>query len=188
MSAHTLAPLPLQTAPPSSKGKAARVPVAEVSPVSPLALFAAEMVSWLWFAPSASKSGAKETSRTTSEVARLQIQPTERFVRFCQEVLSTSEPLHLPSRRRGVQVRADPRSALSLFEKSAAQVSVSVVLLSLLLVSRLKQQNAIDGAPGSEYRLAVTGLMLANKILDDQSEPRSINAVEFRPTHSRRPY
>ncbi|GAA5955046.1 hypothetical protein JCM8115_005606 [Rhodotorula mucilaginosa] len=155
MSAHTLAPLPLQTAPPSSKGKAARVPVAEVSPVSPLALFAAEMVSWLWFAPSASKSGAKETSRTTSEVARLQIQPTERFVRFCQEVLSTT------------------------------QVSVSVVLLSLLLVSRLKQQNAIDGAPGSEYRLAVTGLMLANKILDDQTYTAQtwsqVSSLELKP-------
>lgn len=69
-----------------------------------------------------------------------------------------------------------------MLDNFAAQVSISVVLLSLLLVSRLKQQNAIDGAPGSEYRLAVTGLMLANKILDDQSEPLSIKALKSRPT------
>ncbi|GAA5882863.1 hypothetical protein JCM3774_006318 [Rhodotorula dairenensis] len=155
MSAATLVPIPLESAPPSPNSKPASVPVVPPSPVSPLALFAAEMVSWLWFAPSASKSGAGETSRTSGEVARLQIQPTERFVRFCQEILSTT------------------------------QVSVSVVLLALLLVSRLKQQNAIDGAPGSEYRLAVTGLMLANKILDDQTYTAQtwsqVSSLELKP-------
>ncbi|GAA5986248.1 hypothetical protein JCM10908_006473 [Rhodotorula pacifica] len=150
-----LLPIPLENAPPSPNFKAAPVPVTKEPPISPLALFAAEMVSWLWFAPSASKSGAKETSRTSSEVAKLQIQPTQRFLRFCQEVLSTT------------------------------QVSVSVVLLALLLVSRLKQQNAIDGAPGSEYRLAVTGLMLANKILDDQTYTAQtwsqVSSLELKP-------
>ena len=47
------------------------------------------------------------------------------------------------------------------------------MLLALLFISRLKQRNPINGAPGSEYRLAVTGLMLANKILDDNSASAS---------------
>jgi len=53
------------------------------------------------------------------------------------------------------------------------------VLLALLFVSRLKQKNSISGSPGSEFRLAVTGLMLANKVLDDNSEFSSSPFVSF---------
>lgn len=64
----------------------------------------------------------------------------------------------------------------------AAQVSHSVVLLALLFVSRLKQRNDIKGAAGSEYRLAVTALMLGNKILDDNSAfPHPSSNSRFEP-------
>lgn len=83
-----LAPLDTSNAPPSPTLQ----PIAKAPSVSPLALFAAEMMSWLWFAPGRTKSGTdREGGDEVPEVAKLQVQPTERFVRFCQEVLSTSE-------------------------------------------------------------------------------------------------
>ncbi|GAA6048856.1 hypothetical protein JCM3770_003654 [Rhodotorula araucariae] len=138
---HAVPPIAVSAAPPSP-------PSPPLSSVSALALFAAEMVAWLWFAPSGtSTSGAGASAAAAgggaavdlNGVTKLQVRPSDRFVRFCQEVLSTT------------------------------QVSESVVLLALLFISRLKQRNAINGAQGSEYRLAVTGLMLANKILDDNT-------------------
>lgn len=51
----------------------------------------------------------------------------------------------------------------------AAQVSHSVVILALLYIYRLKANNTICGATGSEFRLTTTALMMANKILDDNS-------------------
>ncbi|BGP42043.1 hypothetical protein JCM10449v2_006045 [Rhodotorula kratochvilovae] len=137
---HAVPPIAVSAAPPSP-------PSPPLSSVSALALFAAEMVAWLWFAPSGTSAhgaGAGATAGAaapvdSSGVTKLQVRPSDRFVRFCQEVLSTT------------------------------QVSESVVLLALLFISRLKQRNAINGAQGSEYRLAVTGLMLANKILDDNT-------------------
>lgn len=86
---------------------------------------------------------------------RMQFAPSTKFVMFCHEVLTTT------------------------------QVSYSVVILALLFVSRLKQKNAIKGSPGSEYRLAVTGLMLANKVLDDNTYTArtwsEVSSLELKP-------
>ncbi|GAA6006113.1 hypothetical protein JCM11491_002035 [Sporobolomyces phaffii] len=83
---------------------------------------------------------ASETEQPEKDAdSRMQFAPSHRFIAFCHDVLTTT------------------------------QVSHSVVLLALLFVSRLKQKNAIKGSPGSEFRLAVTGLMLANKVLDDNT-------------------
>ncbi|GAA5840434.1 hypothetical protein JCM9279_007324 [Rhodotorula babjevae] len=141
-------PLAVHAAPPSP-------PSPPLSSVSALALFAAEMVAWLWFAPSPGAGGGGGGSPETMVVDRGQVRPTDRFVRFCQEVLATT------------------------------QVSESVVILALLFISRLKQRNPINGAPGSEYRLAVTGLMLANKILDDNTYTAQtwsqVSSLELKP-------
>ncbi|KAK9461219.1 cyclin-domain-containing protein, partial [Lipomyces oligophaga] len=53
---------------------------------------------------------------------------------------------------------------------SRTQVSRSVVALALLYIYRLKLKSpAIVGTPGSEYRIFTTGLVLANKFLDDNT-------------------
>ncbi|GAA6003427.1 uncharacterized protein JCM10292_001582 [Rhodotorula paludigena] len=149
-------PLPVSTAPPSP----ASPPLASVSS---LAQFAAEMVAWLWFAPPEPDAANSEPAGTAGPgrrgespaISKLQVRPSDRFLRFCQEVLSTT------------------------------QVSHSVVLLALLFISRLKQRNPINGAPGSEYRLAVTGLMLANKVLDDNTYTAQtwsqVSSLELKP-------
>ncbi|GAA5837502.1 hypothetical protein JCM11251_002123 [Rhodosporidiobolus azoricus] len=154
----SISPRPTQRAHSTAKSAmavaaaAAPFPIAPPSPPSPqlshgsgsnpLAVFAAEMFVWLWFAPPGHKKDGGEgegNGQSGGGIAKHQVRPTDRFMRFCHEVLTTT------------------------------QVSHSVVLLSLLFISRLKQRNAINGAPGSEYRLAVTGLMLANKVLDDNT-------------------
>ncbi|GAA5870023.1 hypothetical protein JCM1840_003559 [Sporobolomyces johnsonii] len=144
-------PIAVSVAPPSP-------PSPPLAHVSSLATFAAEMFVWLWFAPSGAGSEAdqaREGAGISSSLAKLQFVPTERFVRFCHEVLTTT------------------------------QVSHSVVLLALLFISRLKQRNAINGAPGSEFRLAVTGLMLANKVLDDNTYTAQtwsqVSSLELKP-------
>ncbi|SCZ89104.1 BZ3500_MvSof-1268-A1-R1_Chr1-1g00957 [Microbotryum saponariae] len=53
-------------------------------------------------------------------------------------------------------------------------LSHSVVILALLLVSRLKARNQITGSPGSEFRALIISLMIANKVVDDNSECMSI--------------
>jgi len=49
------------------------------------------------------------------------------------------------------------------------QVSQSVIVLSLHYIWRFKQLMAVVGPAGSEYRIAVVGLMMANKFLDDNT-------------------
>ncbi|KAI5788828.1 cyclin PHO80-like protein, partial [Pyronema domesticum] len=53
---------------------------------------------------------------------------------------------------------------------NTTQVSLNVVLLALLFVHRLKKLNpAVQGRPGSQYRLFTVALMLGNKYLDDNT-------------------
>src|SRR5258707_15414556 len=48
------------------------------------------------------------------------------------------------------------------------QVSQSVIVLSLHYIYRLKERNcATIPYPGSEFRVAVAGLMMANKFVDE---------------------
>jgi hypothetical protein len=48
------------------------------------------------------------------------------------------------------------------------QVSQSVIVLSLHYIYRLKERNRFTtGQAGSEFRIAVAGLMMANKFLDE---------------------
>jgi len=46
------------------------------------------------------------------------------------------------------------------------QVSQSVIVLSLHYMHRLKENN-MPAQQGSEFRIAVAGLMMANKFLDE---------------------
>ncbi|GAA5944608.1 uncharacterized protein JCM15063_000056 [Sporobolomyces koalae] len=134
-------------------------PVAALPQPSPLASFAAEMFVWLWFATDSANDDkqdpASDRDNGSGTSARLQFSPSRRFVGFCHDVLTTT------------------------------QVSHSVVLLALLFVSRLKQKNVIAGAAGSEFRLAVTGLMLANKVLDDNTYTAQtwsqVSSLELKP-------
>jgi hypothetical protein len=49
-----------------------------------------------------------------------------------------------------------------------AQLSQSVIVLALHYIHRLRARNAATPAqPGSEFRVAVAGLMMANKFLDE---------------------
>lgn len=47
------------------------------------------------------------------------------------------------------------------------QVSQSVIVLSLHYIYKLKEKTSLVGPPGSEFRIAVAALMMANKFLDE---------------------
>ncbi|KAK4057096.1 hypothetical protein OIO90_001996 [Microbotryomycetes sp. JL221] len=102
--------------------------------VSPLADFFATMFVWMWHRPS-----NDAPSYQVDMASRLQVKPTDRFLKFMHDVLTTT------------------------------QVSHSIALLALLYCSKLKSANQISGAPGSEFRSSVVALMMANKVLDDNT-------------------
>lgn len=73
-----------------------------------------------------------------ASTAALQFQPSPQFVHFMQKLLQTT------------------------------QVSQSVIVLSLHYIYRLKEENHFtNGQAGSEFRVAVVALMMANKFVDE---------------------
>ncbi|KAG6828739.1 hypothetical protein H0H92_006877 [Tricholoma furcatifolium] len=106
-----------------------------------------EMICYLWFATSAPEhsyptptNSPPFSRRPSSSTTSLQLVATPTFVQFMQKLLETT------------------------------QVSQSVIVLSLHYIYRLKDRNRFTPAqPGSEFRIAVAGLMMANKFLDDNT-------------------
>ncbi|KAI0719065.1 cyclin-domain-containing protein [Cerioporus squamosus] len=112
-----------------------------------------EMICYLWFSTisstsaspskrsrSASAQRASFSPHSNSSTAKLQFSVAPAFVRFMQKVLETT------------------------------QVSQSVIVLSLHYIYRLKGRNPYtSGQAGSEYRVAIAALMLANKFVDDNT-------------------
>lgn len=103
-----------------------------------------EMICYLWFQiPSHARSSLRVNGSLTkvkgsSSVTTLQLVATSAFVSFMQKLLETT------------------------------QVSQSVIVLSLHYIHRLKEKNVyMPAQAGSEFRIAVAGLMMANKFLDE---------------------
>ena len=107
-----------------------------------------DMMCYLWFSTSLKTKAAAAAQSSVlentippdvrAELARLQFNPSAEFISFLGTLLSTT------------------------------QVSQSVIILSLFYIYRLKLSNPhIRGMEGSEFRLAVIALMLANKFLDE---------------------
>ncbi|KAH8101407.1 cyclin-domain-containing protein [Cristinia sonorae] len=109
-----------------------------------------EMVCYLWFSAlsKATCSPSKKSRlvqstyfpKPNSATASLQFAVSPSFTRFMQKVLETT------------------------------QVSQSVIVLSLHYIYRLKMRNGFtNGQAGSEYRVAIGALVLANKFVDDNT-------------------
>ena len=111
-----------------------------------------EMICYLWFSTLSSSSASPSkrnrvaasqhapsfSPHSNSSTALLQFSVSPAFVRFIQKVLETT------------------------------QVSQSVIVLSLNYIYRLKARNPFtSGQAGSEYRVAIAALMLANKFVDE---------------------
>ncbi|KAH7884119.1 cyclin-domain-containing protein [Phlebopus sp. FC_14] len=117
-------------------------------PASFVAEKTCEMVCYLWFSSSLSSNGTSAQQMPSppyspeipSSSSSLQFSPSATFVQFMQKLLETT------------------------------QVSQSVIVLSLHYIWRLKERNRFTaGLPGSEFRIAVAAMMMANKFLDDNT-------------------
>ncbi|OSX68028.1 hypothetical protein POSPLADRAFT_1064398 [Postia placenta MAD-698-R-SB12] len=128
-----------------------------------------EMICYLWFSSLSQSSSPSKKNRMISQdqksyippsnpsTASLQFSVAPAFVRFMQKVLETT------------------------------QVSQSVIVLSLHYIYRMKARNRFtSGQAGSEYRVAIAALMMANKFVDDNtytnktwSEVSGINLIEL---------
>ncbi|KAF8920663.1 hypothetical protein CPB85DRAFT_1428724 [Mucidula mucida] len=118
-----------------------------------------EMICYLWFATPSLDSTMSSPQHNRSRPTPLQLVATSSFVYFMQKLLETT------------------------------QVSHSVIVLSLHYIWRLKDRNDriwrervasasdsdsenardSEAQPGSEFRIAVAGMMMANKFLDDNT-------------------
>jgi hypothetical protein len=102
-----------------------------------------EMICYLWFSQSSNLSPVNTSPSQpfipiNPKTARLQFSVSSVFVHFMQKLLQTT------------------------------QLSQSVIVLSLHYVYRLKERNSGTIAhPGSEFRVAVAALMMANKFVDE---------------------
>jgi hypothetical protein len=102
-----------------------------------------EMICYLWFSQSSNLSPVNHSPSQpfipfNPKTARLQFSVSSVFVHFMQKLLQTT------------------------------QLSQSVIVLSLHYVYRLKERNSGTIAhPGSEFRVAVAALMMANKFVDE---------------------
>ncbi|THU92599.1 hypothetical protein K435DRAFT_780208, partial [Dendrothele bispora CBS 962.96] len=113
-----------------------------------------EMICYLWFsAPPQSSSHPQSPASSYSPP-------------------SSSSPLfNRPTPPSTLQFVATP-NFVSFMQKllETTQVSQSVIVLSLHYIYRLKERNRFTHAQaGSEFRIAVAGLMMANKFLDDNT-------------------
>lgn len=115
-------------------------------PVGFVAEKTCEMICYLWFATSLpSPTGNRPhnhsptyTPKHNPSTTALQLVASPNFVTFMQKVLETT------------------------------QVGQSVIVLSLHYIYRLKERNCLSTAQsGSEFRIAVAALMMANKFLDE---------------------
>jgi hypothetical protein len=101
------------------------------------------MICYLWFSQSSNLSPVNTSPSQpfiplNPQTARLQFSVSTVFVHFMQKLLQTT------------------------------QLSQSVIVLSLHYVYRLKERNSGTIAhPGSEFRVAVAALMMANKFVDE---------------------
>ncbi|TRM62792.1 cyclin-domain-containing protein [Schizophyllum amplum] len=107
---------------------------------------ACEMVCWLWFGSDTSPrpedaypSPIDAPFTRPTSAQVLQLNPSPIFVQFMQKLLETT------------------------------QVSHSVIVLSLYYIRRLRTKARASVQEGSEFRIAVAGLMMANKFLDDNT-------------------
>ena len=131
-----------------------------------------EMVCYLWFSSSLGPGAA--SSRHRRERAKRQ-QQHQHANGHAATTTSSS-----PSVNVNVGPLSNDRTAMLQFSASpefvafmqklleTTQVSQSVIVLSLHYIYRLKERNDFTvGKPGSEFRVAVVALMLANKFVDE---------------------
>lgn len=109
-----------------------------------------EMICYVWFSKASDASPHSSHPNHSpplsyfphrnSKTAYLQFSVSSVFVHFIQKLLETT------------------------------QVSQSVIVLALHYIYRLKARNSVTiPHPGSEFRVAVAGLMMANKFVDDNT-------------------
>jgi hypothetical protein len=98
-----------------------------------------EMVCYLWFASTSPAPRRHHSAPHSSpQTTSLQFSVSPHFIQFMQKVLETT------------------------------QVSQSVIVLSLHYIYRLKERNRLTNSlPGSEFRVAIAALMMANKFVDE---------------------
>ena len=120
-----------------------------------------EMICYLWFSSSLGPSSSRHRSARARRAAAAAASSS-----------SPSSPRYhsLSNSRTAVLQFSASRDFVQFMQKllETTQVSQSVIVLSIYYIYRLKERNEFSvGQPGSEFRVAVVALMMANKFVDE---------------------
>ncbi|KAF8314797.1 hypothetical protein DL93DRAFT_2058010, partial [Clavulina sp. PMI_390] len=142
------------------------------------------MICYLWFSTNLGRpqeqrdrpgnaAASKSRIGQTSSSSRRGDAPTSTSAISRSSLRSSISPITPTSDAHRLQLQFSPSPAFIAFLDTllrATQLSQGVIILSLHYIYRLKLRNPhICGLEGSEFRLAVIALMLANKFLDDNT-------------------
>jgi len=135
-----------------------------------------EMICYLWFAPPNKKGSKKDGKwrsnkirKTNSAFASSNMEDDEGESESDSDSEGSAVSLSPPIAPTALQLVPSP-TFVQFMNKllETTQVSQSVIVLSLHYIHRLKQKNQWTPAQrGSEFRIAVAGLMMGNKFLDE---------------------
>jgi hypothetical protein len=117
-----------------------------------------EMICYLWFAGARSLAPSSSSASNAAAASSYPSPPG-----------TSPYPRSSPNPATALQLSASP-VFVQFMQKvlETTQVSQSVIVLSLHYIYRLKERNSLSsGQPGSEFRIAIAALMMANKFLDE---------------------
>lgn len=119
-----------------------------------------EMICYLWHARPSTPSEAH-----TSTLSGANAYPSPKNSPPSSALTHTSHPARATSYQQLVATPAFVSFVQKILETT--QVSQSVIVLSLHYIYKLKEKTSLLGPSGSEFRIAVAALMMANKFLDE---------------------
>lgn len=119
-----------------------------------------EMICYLWHATPSTPPEAHISSLSDSNAY-----PSPKNSPPTSALTHTSHPSLPTSYQQLVVTPAFVSFVQKILETT--QVSQSVIVLSLHYIYKLKEKTSLVGPPGSEFRIAVAALMMANKFLDE---------------------
>lgn len=128
-----------------------------------------EMVCYLWFSSSLGpRAAAASRARRERERSRRRVRDGSLHHGAPHSPPLVSRPLSNASTATLQFCASSEFIAFMAKLLATTQVSQSVIVLSLHYIYRLKERNDFTlGKPGSEFRVAVCALMLANKFVDE---------------------
>ncbi|KAL7414286.1 cyclin-domain-containing protein [Mrakia frigida] len=133
-----------------------------------LAVFTAETIAYLVFSNSLSLSNHALSNPSSPHHLPVNLPPSRIIHPLSPSPSNPPSNFNLPQPALHLWPSREFVDSVEMILKTT-QVSAQVVLMAILFIDRFKKSSPMSGERGSELRLLVVGLLLANKTLDDSA-------------------